>query len=92
MKDEKGWQTFVAGFLLGGVIGAGLALLFAPASGVETRAQISKHANKLYEGGKEGAQYIRRLVHDEVESVKDNAQAVKGAVEKGVDEYKKSRV
>ena len=40
MAQEQGSGDFVAGFLFGALVGAGLALLFAPAPGEETRGQI----------------------------------------------------
>ncbi|RKZ31733.1 hypothetical protein DRQ36_01040 [bacterium] len=88
---EHGIESFLAGFFLGGIIGAGVALLFAPASGVETREQIARRANLIMEEGKEGADYIRKLVQDEVASIRDSAESVKGAVQKGVDQFKKQK-
>lgn len=85
---ENGVESFLAGFLLGGIIGAGVALLFAPASGRETREQIALRANKVYEDGKEGAEYVRKLVREEVAAVRDGAEKVKDAVHKGVDQIK----
>ncbi|HDR90924.1 MAG TPA: YtxH domain-containing protein [candidate division Zixibacteria bacterium] len=87
MRDN-GVENFVAGFLLGGIIGAGVALLFAPASGKETREQIAVRANKAYEDGKEGAEYVRKLVQEEVAAVRDGAEKVKEAVHKGVEQIK----
>lgn len=84
--NEHGVESFIAGFLLGGIIGAGVALLFAPASGKETREQIAIRANKTYEDGKEGAEYVRRLVQDEIAAVRDGADKVKEAVNKGVEQ------
>ncbi len=88
---EHGVENFLAGFFLGGIIGAGIALLFAPASGVETRDQISRQANRIFEEGKEGADYIRKLVQEEVASVRDSAGAVRNAVKDGVNELKKQK-
>ena len=41
MASNNGSSGFAAGFLLGSVVGAAVALLFAPQSGSDTRAQIS---------------------------------------------------
>lgn len=38
---------FVAGFILGGLLGTALALLFAPRSGEETRQQLTESAEHL---------------------------------------------
>lgn len=91
MSEKKNVESFLAGFFLGGLIGAGLALLFAPASGEETRAQISKQAHKIWDQGKEGADYIKKLVRKEISEVKESAENIKEAVEKGVEEYKKHK-
>jgi gas vesicle protein len=40
MDDRSGGGEFFAGLIIGGLIGAGVALLFAPQSGEETRSQI----------------------------------------------------
>lgn len=85
---EHGVESFLAGFLLGGIVGAGVALLFAPASGEETREQIAMRANKVYEDGKEGAEYVRKLVQEEVAAVRDGAEKVKNAVHDGVEKIK----
>jgi len=46
-KDDGG--GFFMGFILGGLIGAGLALLFAPKSGEETREYLKEKALELKE-------------------------------------------
>lgn len=49
MDDEKktSWESFLKGFVAGGLIGAGLALLFAPKSGRELREDIKKKSVEL---------------------------------------------
>jgi len=43
---ERGAGSTVKPFLLGLLLGAGLALLFAPASGAETRRQLQRRARR----------------------------------------------
>lgn len=50
MSDDRGGNTFLA-FLLGGLTGAALALLYAPRSGRETREMLNE---KLREGAERG--------------------------------------
>jgi gas vesicle protein len=69
----------------------GVALLFAPASGTETRDQISKQFNNMVEEGKEGTEYVRKLVQEEITNVKEKTGKVKTAMEKGVSEFKKNK-
>ncbi len=48
MSDNgDGAISFFAGFLFGGIIGAGLALLMAPQSGMETREQLKTSGIEL---------------------------------------------
>ena len=44
---------FLKGFLLGGLIGSVIALLYAPKSGKETREEISQKAEELAHKAKE---------------------------------------
>lgn len=52
MRSEYGREdarSFGLGLLIGAVLGAGAALLLAPASGEATRRQLRRGARKLYE-------------------------------------------
>lgn len=46
--DHRRGGSILGSFLLGGLIGAVLGLLFAPRSGVETREMISERANEYW--------------------------------------------
>ena len=78
MSENTGSKMFFS-FLTGAAIGAGLALLFAPQSGKETRKQIKDFSDKL--GGE---------VRDGVDKISEKA---KGFIEKGKETFaKKSRI
>jgi len=47
MSDRDGFGPFLFGFLLGGITGAVVALLYAPQSGEETRTVIKEKAIEL---------------------------------------------
>lgn len=47
--------AFLAGFVIGGLVGAATAIILAPQSGQETRAQIAAKSNDLVQAG--GEQY-----------------------------------
>ncbi len=47
MSDNGSARGFAAGLVLGALIGAGMALLFAPQSGEDTRRLIRKKAKRL---------------------------------------------
>src|SRR5262249_27619926 len=49
----------VGGFMIGALIGAGLALLLAPASGGETRRRLGDTARKIGSAAKDKIQDIR---------------------------------
>jgi gas vesicle protein len=53
MSDRNDFGSFLAGFVVGGLAGAIVALLFAPQSGQETRALIKDKAIELSERASE---------------------------------------
>jgi|GEM_PF-2334574 len=61
--DEHGVRTFVAGMALGALVGAGLALLFAPQSGADTRRYVSRKAK-----------HMAREARDRYDDVKDKVR------------------
>ena len=65
-----------AGALLlvaGGIIGAGLALLFAPQSGKKTRRDIERFSRKAKERAVDVVEEFADSVHDMIDSVSDRA-------------------
>ena len=94
MKHEDsghGAGSVIFSFFLGGVIGAGVALLLAPRAGSETRAQILELAEDVK--GRTGGYYgqVKNRAGDYFEQVKDSVATAldKG---KGVLEEKKSAI
>lgn len=47
MRNENTFGPLIVGFLLGGIVGGGVALLTAPQSGEETREQIHNKSTQL---------------------------------------------
>jgi len=82
--DKRGYDkgSLVASFLLGGIVGAGIAILLAPQSGRETREKI-----------KELAETVKEKIVSSVESAKDilveKKSVLQAAVEAGKEAYKK---
>ncbi len=62
-------------FLLGAVIGAGVALMFAPASGQETRKRLAEVGEKAIETGK-------KIVEEGKEKVAQVAETAKTRLKK----------
>ena len=60
--EEKGGGA--GSFLLGAVIGAGIALLLAPQSGVETRRDIKRKARQVSDAAKDAAGDLQDTVVD----------------------------
>lgn len=96
MKDEGiGAGSLLLSFLLGGVVGAGLALLVAPQSGEETRRKMKDLADEIKD---KTTEYINQT-KDKVSSVADEGKEyydekkslIKAAIEAGKEAYDKER-
>ena len=96
MKEEGyGSGSVLLSFLLGGVVGAGLALLLAPQSGVETRRKIKELADDIKEKSNE---YISQA-SDKVTAMVDEGKGyydekkslLKSAIDAGKDAYDKEK-
>jgi gas vesicle protein len=70
MGENTGSKMFFS-FLTGTVIGAGLALLFAPQSGKETRKQIKDFSDKLGGEVKDGVDKFGERAKGFIEGAKD---------------------
>ncbi len=79
MDDD--YKKIAAAFLLGGVIGAGFALLYAPKSGRETRRDIAKTARRI-------KRETVNMVEDTIDSINDFAGDVKDKVSDIIDQGK----
>jgi gas vesicle protein len=82
-------------FLLGGVVGAGLALLFAPMSGRETRQKIVEMTDDVKDKSTEYASQAKSKVTslvDEGKTLYDERKSIlKSAVEAGKEAYEKEK-
>ena len=70
MSENTGSKMFFS-FLTGAVVGAGLALLFAPQSGKETRKQIKDFSDKLGGEVKDGVEKISEKAKGLIEGAKE---------------------
>lgn len=90
MSEERGYGAgglFVA-FLAGGLIGAGLALLFAPVSGKEARQKIGDLAGDV----RKKAEGMAGEVKGRVETfVNEEKSVIKAAYEAGREAMEKER-
>ncbi|MGD0885960.1 MAG: YtxH domain-containing protein [Thermodesulfovibrionales bacterium] len=69
-------------FLLGGLLGAGIALLYAPKSGRETRKDISKAARRVKRDAVELVEDTIESVNEFVDDVKDRTSDI---IERGIE-------
>ncbi|RKZ34691.1 YtxH domain-containing protein [bacterium] len=88
MANNHSGESFLAGFLIGGIIGAGVALLFAPASGKETRRFIQTQAEKAIDEGREEFEKVRNIIREEIVRLAESKEAFQQALHKGVETYK----
>ena len=74
-------------FCLGALVGAGLALLFAPQSGEETQEEIRARAQKLRIAAEERMREVQVTLEDRLEHVRGGVEShvelVRDAVESG---------
>lgn len=69
-------RVIAGAFLLGGLIGAGLALLYAPRSGKETRRDISRTTRRLKNNAVDLVEDTIQSVDEFVGDVKDRASEI----------------
>lgn len=77
-------NVMVGGILLvaGGLVGAGVALLFAPQSGRQTRRDISRYSRKIRRQAEDIVDDFAGNVHGMVESIGERAEDI---LDKGKD-------
>ncbi len=96
MKDEgySSGSLFLS-FLLGGVVGAGLAILLAPQSGRETREKIREMADDIKDRATGYVDDAKKKVTSFVDEGKgyyeEKKSLVKSAVEAGKEAYEKEK-
>ena|SRR5688572_26918269 len=83
-RDEGSAGSIFLAFILGAMSGAALALLWAPASGEETRRFVAERAREGRDKATEAAKHGREFVDRQRDTV---AQAI----ERGRDAYRQAR-
>lgn len=82
-EEKTSFGTFLIGFLSGAAIGAGIALLFAPQSGKETRDKIKDVADDVKDK-------ISDLVGDTKDFLSEQKRVISDAVAAGKEAIKKA--
>ena len=88
------WGMFASGLALGGIIGAGVALLLAPHSGEETRSLISETSSGLKDQISGKVNEVRGAAQQESSDLKNQiagkVNEVRGAVQQQVGSVKEN--
>lgn len=87
--------TVLVSFLAGAALGAGLALLYAPKSGSETREQIADLADdavdKIKEYAKEAQEKIKTAMDEGKDAVLEKKSILSSAIEAGREAMQKEK-
>lgn len=87
--------TVVVSFLAGAALGAGLALLYAPKSGRETREQIADLADdaveKIKEYAKDAQDKIVNAFEEGQEAIREKKSILASAIEAGREAIQKEK-
>jgi len=74
MSDNSSeFGAFLAGFVIGGLVGAATALILAPQSGEQTRGQISSKSDELRVSGEQRINQYRELSTEKVHDYQNRA-------------------
>jgi gas vesicle protein len=88
MSDKNDFGAFLIGFLVGGLTGAAVSLLFAPQSGEETRALIHDKAIELRDRASETLEEARVQAENAWEDAKKKAEEWSELAKERADELK----
>ncbi len=91
MSNRNGdFSAFLSGFFIGGLVGAAVALLFAPQSGEETRTVIRDKSIELRDQAVSQAEEARTLAMEAAEKARIRAEETAAQARARVDDVAKS--
>lgn len=94
-ERSSGGAEFFAGLVIGGLVGAALALLMAPQSGEETRAQIRDKSLEYKDRAEEGVLTAREQAQKQITTLQDQVASLQQQVttlqEKSKEAFEKGR-
>jgi gas vesicle protein len=85
-ERDNGFGTFVLGFLIGGITGAVVSLLYAPQTGEQTRAVIKEKAIELRDKTSDSLEDTYRKAEDAATDAVEKAQELIRLAEKKANE------
>jgi gas vesicle protein len=86
MAERDSGLEFFAGFVIGGLVGAAVALILAPQSGEETRAQLKEKGIELKARAGELAVEARQRAEELSEEARKKAEELSAETRKKVEE------
>ncbi len=94
-NGSRGVGSVISSFFLGGLIGAGVALLLAPKAGSETREQIRGFAGSAKEKADDYYGQVKEAVTSTLENARglldDKKRLINDAVQAGIAMYQQKR-
>lgn len=92
-EKENNVISIISAFAIGGLIGAGLALLMAPQSGQETRNQIKNRTEEMRGKAVETAEQTRHKAEKAINEIADQTkQKVDDVRKRGQETADKTRI
>jgi len=90
MSDNGGSETgaFLAGFIIGGLVGAATALILAPQSGEQTRSQIREKGIELRDRAGEVAEDARQRAEEAAVEARKRADELERRAKEMYDEQR----
>lgn len=82
----------IGSFVLGALVGAGLALLFAPQSGEETQEEIKTRAMKLKDVAQDRVRQAQDNLEGRLDTAREHVQARVESVREAVDSGRKAAI
>ena len=89
MSDRDEFGAFLIGFVIGGLTGAVVSLLFAPQSGEETRVYIKERAIELGDRVNDTAQTVSKEVENRTGEYRVKAEEYATKARAGVEDLAK---
>lgn len=90
MSEERGGFSALMTFLTGAAIGAGLALLFAPQTGEETRKKIKDSYDKVSDDVKESYEKFSKEAQKAIDAMKSTSEKAMTQIKSFIDGAKSS--
>jgi gas vesicle protein len=89
---ERGGGSGLGSFFVGALMGAGLALLFAPKSGEETQEELKERARQLKAAAEVRVREAQKQLEERLEVARDGVQVRVEGVKEAVDAGRKAAV